>query len=344
MACRLRGHPPDKTGFFDDGQQRCQIGILVLVSPYTSRGAYLFAEKSIADGRSPTERLQPWLIAGLSIVLLSMAMISTWMVVALSKAAELRVDSYRHLAALSQVVSLLRDVEAIQRSYLIAGNEKYMEPYQHAREELDRQFSQLHALIGEDFDQGRRARTLQSIVTAKLDSLDAGLTARRERGSDAARALIDLDRDENLMTSIRTLAAAMQEADQRTLALREQTVDRQRSRSLAALWALTGVAFLMAVATSLQFHRDLMRWRNAGQELRFAAEHDHLTGLCNRREFDLILHQCVSRAQRDRAHTALASVDVDRFKQVNDALGHSVGDQVLRAIAGRLRDHCRDGD
>ena len=85
----------------------------------------MFAEKSIADGRSPTERLQPWLIAGLSIVLLSMAMISTWMVVALSKAAELRVDSYRHLAALSQVVSLLRDVEAIQRSYLIAGNEKY---------------------------------------------------------------------------------------------------------------------------------------------------------------------------------------------------------------------------
>ena len=329
---------------FDDDQEGCQTTTLLFAPPYPSGGAYLLVEKPIADGRSPTERLQPWLIAGLSIVLLSMAMISTWMVVALSKAAELRVDSYRHLSSLSQVVSMLQDAEASQRSYLISGDEKYLGPYQHAREELDRQFPQLHALIEDDLDQRRRASTLQAMATAKLDTLDAGLTARREREADAPRTLIDLDRDENVMASIRTLAAAMQEADQRTLALREQTVDRQRSRSLAALWALTGVAFLMAVATSLQFHRDLLRWRNAGQELRFAAEHDHLTGLCNRREFDLILHQCVSRAQRDRAHTALASVDVDRFKQVNDALGHSVGDQVLRAIAGRLRDHCRDGD
>ena len=222
----------DKTMLFDDDQEGCQTTTLLFAPPYPSGGAYLLVEKPIADGRSPTERLQPWLIAGLSIVLLSMAMISTWMVVALSKAAELRVDSYRHLSSLSQVVSMLQDAEASQRSYLISGDEKYLGPYQHAREELDRQFSQLHALIEDDLDQRRRASTLQAMATAKLDTLDAGLTARREREADAPRTLIDLDRDENVMASIRTLAAAMQEADQRTLALREQTVDRQRSRSL----------------------------------------------------------------------------------------------------------------
>jgi diguanylate cyclase (GGDEF)-like protein len=52
----------------------------------------------------------------------------------------------------------------------------------------------------------------------------------------------------------------------------------------------------------------------------------------------------VNRAQRDRSHFALASLDVDRFKQINDAFGHPAGDQILRAIAGRLREHCRDGD
>jgi len=52
----------------------------------------------------------------------------------------------------------------------------------------------------------------------------------------------------------------------------------------------------------------------------------------------------VNRAQRDGSHFALASLDVDRFKQINDALGHPAGDQILRAIAGRLREHCRDGD
>jgi diguanylate cyclase (GGDEF)-like protein len=304
----------------------------------------LSVKKPIADGRSPTERLQPWLIAGLSIVLLSMALISTWMVVALSEAAELRARSYRQLSAVSRVVWLLRDAEAIQRGYLISGNEKYLAPYQRARQELDRQLSQLHALTRADTSQTPRAAALKAIATAKLEALDAGFTARRERGADAANALVDPDRDERLMTSISTLATVMQESDQQTLALREQAVDRQRPRSIAALWILTAIAFLMAVATSFQFHRDLIRWRNTGQELRFAAEHDHLTGLCNRREFDLRLNQCVNRAQRDRSHFALASLDVDRFKQINDALGHPAGDQILRAIAGRLREHCRDGD
>ena len=134
----------------------------------------MLVQKPIADGRSPTERMQPWLIAGLSIVLLSMAMISTWMVVALSQAAELRVDSYRHLSALSQVVSLLRDAEAIQRGYLLSGNDQYLEPYQHAREELDRQFSQLHALTRDDPEQNQRAKALQAIAITKLEELDAG--------------------------------------------------------------------------------------------------------------------------------------------------------------------------
>jgi diguanylate cyclase (GGDEF)-like protein len=302
------------------------------------------AKKPIADGRSPTERLQPWLIAGLSVVLLSMAIISTWMVMALSQAAELRAESYRHLSALSRVVSSLRDAEAIQRGYLISGNEKYLAPYQRARQEIDRQFSQLHALTRDDSDQMPRIKALQAVATARLVALDGGLASRRERGAEAANALVDPDRDEHLMTSIRTLAAAIQEADQQTLALREQAVARQRHRSIAALWILTTVAFLMAVATSFQFHRDLMRWRKAGQALRFAAEHDHLTGLSNRREFDLRLGQCVNRAQRDHSHFALASVDVDRFKQINDAFGHPAGYQILRAIAGRLREHCRDGD
>jgi CHASE3 domain sensor protein len=151
------------------------------------------AKERIADGRSPTERLQPWLIAGLSIVLLSMAIISTWTLVALSEAAELRAEGYRHLSALTRVVSSLRDAEAIQRGYLISGNEKYLAPYQRARQEIDRQFSQLHALTRDDSDQMPSIKALQAVATAKLEALDAGLVSRRERGAEAANALVDPD-------------------------------------------------------------------------------------------------------------------------------------------------------
>jgi len=80
--------------------------------------------------------------------------------------------------------------------------------------------------------------------------------------------------------------------------------------------------------------------RQAERELRHAAFHDRLTGLCNR---DLLMdrtNRCVQRSCWDNQyHFAVLFLDIDRFKQVNDSLGHAVGDQLLVEIAGRL-DRC----
>jgi diguanylate cyclase (GGDEF)-like protein len=69
------------------------------------------------------------------------------------------------------------------------------------------------------------------------------------------------------------------------------------------------------------------------------AHSDLLTGLPNRRTFLERLERVLQRAQRDRTMCALLHVDIDRFKQVNEALGPRVGDELLRLIAGRL-DQC----
>jgi diguanylate cyclase (GGDEF)-like protein/putative nucleotidyltransferase with HDIG domain len=71
---------------------------------------------------------------------------------------------------------------------------------------------------------------------------------------------------------------------------------------------------------------------------------DPLTGLANHRAFQERLRAEVARAQRHARPVAVALVDVDHFKSVNDAGGHAVGDQVLRAIAGHLREHLRGED
>jgi len=79
-------------------------------------------KKLIADGRSPTERLQPWLIAGLSIVLLSMAAISTWMVVALSDyVIRPRLVGDEALPALLMFIALFGGLEVLGLSGLIVG-------------------------------------------------------------------------------------------------------------------------------------------------------------------------------------------------------------------------------
>jgi diguanylate cyclase (GGDEF)-like protein len=75
-----------------------------------------------------------------------------------------------------------------------------------------------------------------------------------------------------------------------------------------------------------------------------AADTDYLTGLFNRRAFDLEFHRQCDRARRSGLPLALAMFDLDHFKQVNDRHGHAVGDQVLRDFASLLRGELRNGD
>ena len=80
------------------------------------------------------------------------------------------------------------------------------------------------------------------------------------------------------------------------------------------------------------------------QQLRILAECDPLTGLANRRGFELTLGPAIARARRSHTGLAVLMLDLDNFKNVNDMLGHDVGDQLLVEIAQRLRSRVRDGD
>ncbi|MBI3374688.1 MAG: PAS domain S-box protein [Betaproteobacteria bacterium] len=80
------------------------------------------------------------------------------------------------------------------------------------------------------------------------------------------------------------------------------------------------------------------------EEVRYLAYHDTLTGLPNRRLLEDRLKQAVFLAQRRETRVALLAVDLDRFKEVNDALGHKAGDAVLREISNRLQGCVRRSD
>jgi diguanylate cyclase (GGDEF)-like protein/PAS domain S-box-containing protein len=90
--------------------------------------------------------------------------------------------------------------------------------------------------------------------------------------------------------------------------------------------------------------QDVTERKHREEEARFLAYHDTLTGLPNRRLLDDRLRQAVFLAQRRDARVAVMVVDLDRFKQVNDALGHRAGDAVLREAAQRLANCVRKAD
>jgi diguanylate cyclase (GGDEF)-like protein len=115
-----------------------------------------------------------------------------------------------------------------------------------------------------------------------------------------------------------------------------------RSRDAYLWWAALG-SLVVVVLTGLLGR---MSWQLAQVRLResetklahaerveYLAYHDGLTGLPNRSMFSKILSQSISEAHRYERRLAVAFLDLDRFKQINDTLGHEAGDQLLQEVA-----------
>ncbi|MGO4377942.1 diguanylate cyclase [Pseudoduganella sp. RAF19] len=105
--------------------------------------------------------------------------------------------------------------------------------------------------------------------------------------------------------------------------------DVRRDGSVPAVYALT---------------HDVTRAREVEAQLLQQARRDPLTGIANRRLFEEALDQAIERVRRQDTQMALAYLDIDNFKSVNDTLGHSAGDEVLKQFALRLSGSIRTTD
>ena len=106
-----------------------------------------------------------------------------------------------------------------------------------------------------------------------------------------------------------------------------------------AVWDDTGKPLRFAGSIT-----DIHDYKETELRLLYLADHDALTGLPNRRLFLHRLCQGIQRARGSERSLAVLFIDLDRFKQINDVLGHDAGNEVLRETAGRIRIGVRDDD
>jgi diguanylate cyclase (GGDEF)-like protein/PAS domain S-box-containing protein len=129
-------------------------------------------------------------------------------------------------------------------------------------------------------------------------------------------------------------------AERATLASLEASRDAaEASREMLERAVAERTAELQAANERLQ--AEIADRRQAETRAQHLADHDLLTGLPNRRLLEDRLTQALAASQRNSKQTAVMFVDLDRFKNINDSLGHSAGDRVLKEVAERLVNQLR---
>lgn len=136
--------------------------------------------------------------------------------------------------------------------------------------------------------------------------------------------------EHNFVASLSDLVSLLLEASER---LRSQDELRKTYDELE-----------IRIKVNEELHAEIIERHMAEERLIYEAFHDPLTGLPNRSLFMQRLENAVERAKREKYLLAVLFLDLDRFKYINDTLGHLVGDRLLVAIARRLQGCLRPGD
>jgi two-component system CheB/CheR fusion protein len=124
----------------------------------------------------------------------------------------------------------------------------------------------------------------------------------------------------------------------------DELIWRKNDTSFPAEYSSYPVMENGVIAGAVVVFRDVTEARSMAMQLEYQATHDALTGLANRREFQIRLDHALLKARHEERSHVLLFLDLDQFKVVNDTSGHAAGDELLRTLADQFKGMIRSGD
>jgi diguanylate cyclase (GGDEF)-like protein len=250
-----------------------------------------------------------------------------------------------------QVVELLRSVssavadsEAGQRSYIISEGKEYLEDSTELLRVADRRLKDIRALIGNDAVELEKIGSLQSSIAARTAAFGHALELLKHGDTRAALKAISTEESRRNLDDTYELFRQFRTKQSELFMQRTRQVQKHSRFSLATQYIATFFGLFFLGLIYYLVYREITVRRQTEEKLKIVATHDPLTALPNRTLLHERLSHALARAQRHGGPLAVLLVDLDRFKHVNDTLGHEAGDTLLQVAARRFYDCLRETD
>jgi diguanylate cyclase (GGDEF)-like protein len=252
-------------------------------------------------------------------------------------------EAFAVLGAANRVLHDLENAETGQRGYLLTGDESYLVPYREGIRDLDDTVLRLQQVAGSDERSLELVRRVEHAKTDKVTELARTIELARSGNRTAAVALVQTNEGKLYMDGLRQdLSLLLNDWRERRRVATEDAHQRLVFGSAALVAIAVLVCCLMVYTVYIQ-RRAFARVHAYSNALNQQAAQDTLTGLPNRRRL-LSAIDALSGDETASRRIALLYLDIDGFKNVNDAMGHSAGDVLLRRLAESLRTATRQND
>ncbi|WP_232231934.1 diguanylate cyclase domain-containing protein [Burkholderia sp. WSM2230] len=252
-------------------------------------------------------------------------------------------EAFTVLSAANRVLHDLENAETGQRGYLLTGDESYLVPYRQGIRDLDDTILHLQQAAGSDEKSLELVRRVEHAKTDKVTELARTIELARSGNSAAAIALVQTNEGKLYMDGLRqNLGLLLNDWRERRRAAMQDAHERLVFGSAALVAMAVLVCCLMTYTVYIQ-RRAFARVHAYSNALDQQAAQDTLTQLPNRRRLLSAIDELAGKADESR-RVALLYLDIDGFKNVNDAMGHSAGDVLLRRLAESLRAATRQND
>lgn len=249
--------------------------------------------------------------------------------------------TYQVINSLNQIQADLNLAEIEHRGYLISGVDIKLKRRNEALAYLDSDIDNSAALINDSF-QSTNIRWLKRNIAVYQAVLDSVANRYRAQGLDGLK--LDFDKASSIKQDIHRMLADMRSYESHQLDKRNQLEVQSMWQQHASFIVLLIFVALVILMLSWRVFLDLNERAQFQAQLTHQASHDELTGLANRHLFNDRIEQAIVYAKRAKRIVMVMLIDVDRFKLINDSLGHGVGDALLKVISSRLTACVRPGD